>query len=69
MINKETIDLFHGIDPPSTPLERNTINVKGREEHESWLRDPDRCKDHGIDIVYETMIYLKRWGGWLDGVD
>lgn len=57
--------LFEGIDPPAHKLERKTIDVRGREEHESYLKDPQKCKDAGLDIMYETMVYLKRWGGWL----
>lgn len=55
-----------GINPPPNPLERKHINVKGRKEHEEWLRNPQKMREHGLDPVYETLIYLKRWGGYLD---
>jgi hypothetical protein len=53
-------------DPPREIPKRKSINVKGRKEHESFLKDPQKCKELGLDIVYERMIYLKRWGGWLE---
>lgn len=59
------IEFSGGIDPPAHLLERSSIDVNGREEHESWLKDPKKCREHGLDPMYETMIYLKRWGGWL----
>lgn len=42
------------------------VNVRGRKEHESLLRDPERCKELGLDIEFETMVYLRRWGNWLE---
>ncbi len=54
-----------GIDPPAHLPERKVIDVKGREEHEAFIKDAAKCQEHGIDQVYETMVYLKRWGGWL----
>lgn len=59
-------DYFGGIDPPAYLPERRYINVKGRKEHEAFLKDPKKCEEHGLDIYYETMVYLKRWGGWLN---
>lgn len=53
-------------NPTSHPFGRKSINVHGRKEHESYLKDPQKCKDAGLDIMYETMVYLKRWGGWLE---
>lgn len=58
-------DPFGGIDPPSELPSVRYININGREEHESFLKDPKKCSEHGLDIVYETIVYLKRWGGWL----
>ena len=60
-------DEFGGIDPPAQLPVPNWINVNGREEHEAILKNPAKCKELGLDIYYETMVYLKRWGGWLDG--
>jgi hypothetical protein len=62
-------DSFGGIDPPSERPEVKYINVKGREEHEAFLIDPRKCAEHGLDIYYETIVYLKRWGGWLKDED
>lgn len=42
------------------------INVNGREEHEALLKDSQKCTELGLDQVYETIVYLKRWGGWLN---
>ncbi len=43
------------------------IDVKGREEHESLLRDSDKMWSLGLDPSFEKMVYLKRWGSWLNG--
>jgi hypothetical protein len=56
---------YLGADLP----ERKQVNVRGREEHEALLRDPEKCKEHGLDVIYETMVYLKTWGGWLKDKD
>ncbi len=61
-----TIPLTQGEDPTAYPPERKSIDVRGRKEHESWLKDPKKCAEYGLDVHYETMIYLKRWGGWLE---
>jgi hypothetical protein len=54
-----------GIDPPALIPERKHINVRGREEHEAVLKDAKLCQELGLDQVYETLVYLKRWGSWL----
>lgn len=59
------LDGFGGIDPPAHLPPTRCINVHGREEHEAVLRDADKCKELGVDQFYETMVYLRRWGGWL----
>ena len=59
------LDLFGGINPPSHEIERRYINVNGREEHERFILDAEKCEKHGIDQMYEIMVYLKRWGSWL----
>lgn len=60
-----------GINP--TPMQLPfpiLINVNGRKEHESILKDPKKMEELGLDPYYETMVYLMRWGGWLeDGMD
>jgi hypothetical protein len=60
------IDPFGGIDPPDKLPKQRIVDVKGRVEHEAMLRNPEKCKELGLDITFETMIYLKRWGGWLN---
>ena len=62
----ECVPLSEGIHPPAQIPERVSIDVRGREQHEEWLRDPKKCAEHGLDHSYEVMIYLKRWGGWLN---
>ena len=57
--------LFEGEDPPAQLPEVKYINVRGREEHEAVIRDAELCKELGLDQMYETMVYLKRWGSWL----
>lgn len=66
LLNPKVIPLFEGIDPPSHIPERRTIDVKGRVEHEAVIKDSNKCKELGLDQVYEVMVYLNRWGGWLD---
>ena len=58
---------FEEIDPPSERPETNWINIKGRVEHEELLRDPKKMFSLGLDPIYEKMVYLKRWGSWLNG--
>ena len=64
-LNLATCPLDCGIDPPAHLPEVKTIDVKGRHEHEAFIRDADKCKEYGVDQAYETMVYLKRWGGWI----
>lgn len=59
----EPISLIDGIDPPEELPEVKWVNVKGREEHEAMLKDFDRMMSLGLDPYFETMVYLKRWGG------
>jgi len=54
-----------GICPPAQQLETVWVNVRGREEHEALLKNSDKCKELGLDQVYETIVYLKKWGDWL----
>jgi len=58
-------DGFGGIDPPIELPPVKYHDVNGREEHEAIIKDAVKCKELGVDQVYETIIYLKRWGGWL----
>jgi len=58
-------DQFGGIDPPAEIPETKWINVQGREEHEAIIKDAAWCEELGLDQIYETLVYLKRWGGWL----
>ncbi len=60
-------DEFGGIDPPAYIPETKWISVKGREEHEALLRDEDKMLSLGLDPYYEKMVYLNRWGSYLDG--
>jgi|ERR1700743_2119674 len=59
------------VDKKSMPLEEienpevKWINVRGREEHEAVIKDAAWCKELGLDQIYETIKYLKRWGSWL----
>ena len=65
-MDTEPKPLSDGIDPPAQQIERVVINVNGREEHEAIIKDALKCKELGIDQLYETMVYLNRWGGWLN---
>lgn len=59
--------LEDGEHPPGELPPRKVINVNGREEHEALLRDTDKMWLLGLDPTFEKMIYLKRWGSWLNG--
>lgn len=60
------IPLNEGIDPPGEMIETKYVNVKKRKEHEAILRDAKKCEELGLDQYYETIVYLNRWGSWLD---
>jgi hypothetical protein len=55
------------INPPPEIPETKWINVRGREEHEAILRDIDKMWSLGLNPTYEKMVYLRRWGSWLNG--
>lgn len=46
--------------------ERKTIDVHGRKEHETIIKDKVKCEQLGLDQYYEVIVYLKRWGDWLE---
>jgi len=48
-------------------LTTNFINVNGREEHEAIIKNANKCKDLGLYQMFEIMVYLNRWGGYLNG--
>jgi hypothetical protein len=60
-----TKTLFEGIDPPAELPPVKWINVRGRAEHEAVIKDRVLCEELGVDQIFETMKYLKRWGSWL----
>lgn len=62
----ELTPLFEEKDPPAELPATRYINVNGREEHEAFLKDPEKMRELGLDPCYETIVYLKRWGGWLN---
>lgn len=63
----EPIPLGNDLDCPQAELPPVIyVNVKGRKEHEALLKDGEKCKEHGLDQMYETIVYLKRWGCWLE---
>lgn len=63
----EPIPLGNDLDcPPAELPPVRHVNVKGRKEHEAFLKDAEKCKEYGLDQMYETIVYLKRWGGWLE---
>ena len=59
-------DPLGGVDPPAELPPIKVINVNGREEHEALLRDEAKMLELGLDPIYERMVYLTRWGGWLN---
>lgn len=58
-------DSFGGVDPPDDRPPIEYVNVNGRIEHESIIKNAMLCKELGLDQAYEIMVYLRRWGGWL----
>lgn len=65
-MNEEPTLICEGIDPPATQPPIKWINVNGRKEHEALLKDKAKCKELGVDQIFEVLQYLKRWGGWLN---
>ena len=57
--------LSEGRNPPAEIPKTRFINVSGREEHEAILKDAVKCKELGLDQVYEIMVYLARYRSWL----
>ena len=53
------------ITPPAEIPETKWINVHGREEHEALIKNVKKCRELGLDQIYETIVYLKRWGCWM----
>ena len=64
-MNKQIQTLSDGLDPPAEQIPVRWVNVYGRKEHEALIKDTAKCKELGLDHVYETIVYLKRWGNWL----
>ena len=64
---KEPISLGDGDNPPAEIPPTIWINVNGRQEHEALLRDSDKMRSLGLDPLFERMVYLRRWGSWLNG--
>ncbi len=65
--NESLIPLGDGENPPYEKPPTKWINVNGREEHETLLRDTNKMWSLGLDPTFEKMVYLKRWGTWLNG--
>ena len=65
-LNIVTKPMKNGIDPPAELPPVKYINIRGREEHEAIIKDAAWCKELGLDQAYEIMVYLKRWGSWLE---
>ena len=59
-------DLFEGQEPPSHEIPTHYIDINGRAEHEEILKDEKRMLEMGLDPYFERMVYLKRWGGWVN---
>jgi len=61
----EILPLEDCLEPPAEQIPVRWVNVRGRKEHEALIKDATKCKELGLDQVYETIVYLKRWGNWL----
>lgn len=64
-MNMEILPLEDCLDPPEDKIPIRWVNVCGRKEHEAIIKDEAKCNELGLDQVYETIVYLKRWGAWL----
>lgn len=64
-MNKQIQPLSDSLDPPAEQIPVRWVNVCGRKENEALIKDTAKCKELGLDQVYETIVYLKRWGNWL----
>ncbi len=64
-LDEKLMTLDGGEDPPAHQPPRKIINVHGREEHEAILKNAEKCQELGLDQMYEIIVYLNRWGGWL----
>lgn len=64
-LNAKLKTLDEGEDPPAHEIPRKIINVNGREKHEAILKNAEKCAELGLDQMYEIIVYLNRWGGWL----
>lgn len=64
-MNKQIQPLSDGLDPPAEQIPVRWVNVRGRKEHEALIKDAAKCNEIGLDQVYETIVYLKRWSSWL----
>lgn len=64
-LNK-VIPISDGIDLTYEEPKRKLVNIRGCEQHEAIINDSAKCKELGLDQYYEIMVYLKRWGNWLD---
>jgi hypothetical protein len=58
--------LSEGITPPAERPQTYFVEVNGRHEHEAMLNDVEKMLELGLDPFYERMVYLKRWGSYLN---
>ena len=65
LVNKKILPLPDDSDVSMQQIPVIWIQIKGRKEHESIVKDANKCNELGLDQVYETIVYLKKWGGWL----
>jgi hypothetical protein len=64
-LNAELKPLSDGEESPSEIPERRIVCVNSRKDHEAIIQDATMCSVLGLDQIYETLVYLNRWGGWL----
>jgi len=60
-----TCTTLQGFGPFGEMLPVKWASVRGREAHERLIKDAAKCKELGLDQIYEVNAYLTRWGGWL----
>lgn len=65
-LGQKIIPLHDNVNPPSEMIPTKWVNIKGRKEHEAIIKDAKKCEELGLDQHYEIMVYLKRWGNWLE---
>lgn len=65
-MNTKIIPIQDGVNMHQNKISQKKINnFMSRESHEDLVKNTFKCKELGLDQHYEIMMYLKKWGNWL----